>query len=1125
MLKIHFSNHYESLLETLLTQFAGSRGDPFVREQIIVPSAAHRRALTLAIANREGVCANIEFPFLAQWLWQLAGRLLPIGDQSPFDASSLTWRVYEALRDSSFVADFPRLCGYLASVGADEVVRHELAANVAALLDQYGTYRPEWLPRWQKQVWAEAKELGPDEAWQAALWRRIADRLGLAPTHPLELLIQKLAESGDAGADLAHSSDIPKRVHVFSVTAVPPLYLAALKALGQWVHVQIYVLNPSRDYWHDLVSPAEKARRDAQGQEGFEVGHRLLASWGRQTQSLLALLLEQAEGQDVQTEDHFKELNSDCLLHALQTSMLDLEDIAPGSLAPLPEDDRSVEVHVCHSLTRQLEVLQNYLLGLFVDNAHLQPSEILVVMPDLQSAAPLIDAVFGSAPTALRIPYEITGLGRAAANRPAQAFSALFTLAASRCTVTQVQGVLQQEPVARRFGLDATDLEKVHEWLQASGVHWGLDEDQLRGEELPAARHTLAAGVERLFLAYALPDGTQEIVNGLLPTGDVEGSDALPLGALDAFLGALQELRREVFQSRTPAGWRSFLHETADRFLEAGDGELEELLALHATFDELVDGMERAGLEQAVPSPAVRKALEGLLEDPARGGVPTGRVTFTGLGVLRGLPYEVICAIGMDDGAYPTASRPAEFDLMRGNTRLGDRQRGPDQRNGFLDLLLSARSRFYVSYTGRSIRDNAVLPPSVLVSELLDVIVPAIASAEGGHSAIKAARRRLVVEHPLQPFSPDCFTEAEGQDPRLRSFDEELARALRVNAAKPVAERTTPEQEQDAEVPEGDDEATDDEEVDVLAYPFFTASLPAPSPEWRDVSLSQLIEFYRGPSRYLLRRRMGLDLPYDEKDLVDEESFVPNILARSALAERMLPLLLQGADAALALQLAQAGTEFPEGALGAEELQAEMNALTLFAKTVARHTEDPVLAPRQHKFSMQIEDETWTLHGGFSDLRPKGRVRWRFDDERAGDVVGGWIEHLFLCAQSPIGVELRTTGIGRQDARVFTPLDLRNAQAKLAELIKLYRHGLRSPLRFFPKASWAFIEKDSLTKALNVWKGGPNASGENSSNGHSLAFRGDPAPLAGDFEVVAKTVLGDVLDRSQVEVLVGEVQA
>ncbi|MBK9363058.1 MAG: exodeoxyribonuclease V subunit gamma [Rubrivivax sp.] len=77
-------------------------------------------------------------------------------------------------------------------------------------------------------------------------------------------------------------------------------------------------------------------------------------------------------------------------------------------------------------------------------------------------------------------------------------------------------------------------------------------------------------------------------------------------------------------------------------------------------------------------------------------------------------------------------------------------------------------------------RDNAPLPPSVLVADLLDMLLPAIADDPTDRAALQAVRRRLVVEHPLQPFSMAAF--AVDGDPRLRSHDGELAAALRLGA-------------------------------------------------------------------------------------------------------------------------------------------------------------------------------------------------------------------------------------------------------------------------------------------------------------------------------------------------------
>ncbi len=74
----------------------------------------------------------------------------------------------------------------------------------------------------------------------------------------------------------------------------------------------------------------------------------------------------------------------------------------------------------------------------------------------------------------------------------------------------------------------------------------------------------------------------------------------------------------------------------------------------------------------------------------------------------------------MNDTAYPRHHRAPGFDLIAQDPRPGDRSTRNDDRYLFLEALLSAREVFYVSYVGQSSRDNSPIPPSVLVSELLD---------------------------------------------------------------------------------------------------------------------------------------------------------------------------------------------------------------------------------------------------------------------------------------------------------------------------------------------------------------------------------------------------------------------
>src|SRR4051812_39109786 len=115
MLHIQFSNRFERLLDALLQRMEAPPvpASPFVREEIVIPSVALRRRIELSAADRFGVCANVRFSFLAEWLWRQIGQVIEVSPVSPFKTPVLTWRVYRILGDKEFVRAQPPLAAYL----------------------------------------------------------------------------------------------------------------------------------------------------------------------------------------------------------------------------------------------------------------------------------------------------------------------------------------------------------------------------------------------------------------------------------------------------------------------------------------------------------------------------------------------------------------------------------------------------------------------------------------------------------------------------------------------------------------------------------------------------------------------------------------------------------------------------------------------------------------------------------------------------------------------------------------------------------------------------------------------------------------------------------------------------
>ena len=222
MLRITFSNRFEILLDQLIDRLAHERAGPFVAPQVIVPSTAIARRIELALADRHGICANVEFSYLAQWLWRQIRRLVhEVHEDSPFAPEVLAWRIYEAFGDKRFVGEHERLRAYLAR--ADDVMRLDLARRVGQLIEQYITYRPKFLEAWSAGKRAPIKDLAgaaaQDEAWQAALWRRIANEIGTAREHPSVTFFKRIEKMSEKAA---REAGLPPSAHVFCLQTMPP---------------------------------------------------------------------------------------------------------------------------------------------------------------------------------------------------------------------------------------------------------------------------------------------------------------------------------------------------------------------------------------------------------------------------------------------------------------------------------------------------------------------------------------------------------------------------------------------------------------------------------------------------------------------------------------------------------------------------------------------------------------------------------------------------------------------------------------------------------------------------------------------------------------------------------------
>lgn len=1064
-LHIYTSNRMEQLVQALAGLLRRPLSSVFTPELIVVQSKGMQRWLAMELADRFGVWANCSYPFPNALSRELMSRVLP--DQQADDCFStdvLQWKLFGLLDHFTEHPDFALLHQYL-QADQDHMKRFQLAGRLADIFDQYTLYRPDLLHSWESGTGRN-----PEEEWQAQLWRAL---VATTSGHHRGRLQHLFCEQVTAASPL----NLPERITLFGISYLPLYHLEMISQASKQTDLHLFLLSPTREYWADILHSSKRARLPAHEQAVRIEGNPLLASLGRLGRDFSELTIELSGCSQSET-DLYHTPEQDNLLGMLQADILLLQGAeADQQRLTISEHDRSIQIHSCHSRMREVEVLHDQLLAIIEQNPDIEPRQILVMTPDIESYTPYITAVFGTVrDPALRLPFSIADRTLSAEGELSALIKQLLELPGSRFCVTGLLDLLGMPPVQRSLALSDDDLGVIRTWLEQTRIRWGRDEHDRQIHGLPAYRaNSWAAGLDRLLVGYAMADDGTALFRGIVPFDDLEGQQAVLLGTLIDFLKTLGEVVDLLDSPCSLSEWAVRLRRMLTALVTADVVDSHELTLVSTVFDRLPELQQLSGHTDAIPFPLVKSWLNSRLDHEQKGlGFMTGAVTFCAMLPMRSIPFKVIALLGMNDGEFPRRNRADGFDLISRYPRRGDRSLRDEDRYLFLETLLSVRHTLYISYIGQSLKDNSELPPSVLVNELLDALNRRFVTTVG-----KPVEEQLIVRHRLQAFSPRYFT---GHQP-LFSYSRENLSAARQQADRQPSSRQ-----------------------------FLTTPLPEPSDDWRIIPLNRLLHFFSNPGRFFAEHRLGIRLPYLYEALTDTEPFDTNHLDNYQLKDQMVRHLLQGQSDDQLLQRIRSLGVLPPAAHGDLMFQKLHEQVVPFSTAVSDLLNSSTELP---PLEIQLQLNNFQIRGTLNSIRSTGLLRYRCAGFNPKDQIKAWIEHLLLACCAPSTYPHRTTLLMATETISFRHPE--EAENILCSLLEWYWQGLCAPLPFFPRTSAAYADKLAWSrgKAETVWAPEFNAGQSDSNDPYSLLCFGSELPYDAGFEKVSRSIMEPLMNHRE----------
>lgn len=584
----------------------------------------------------------------------------------------------------------------------------------------------------------------------------------------------------------------PSAIHVFGLTELPAGMQRPFARLAARTELCIYAINPCREFWEDVQTTrraprADRARpargrarvsdrqlaldigapplaTDLVGDDEADAENPFLAAWAMPSRDTVRRLdaLCDANAEHRQQVD----LEPATLLACVQR---DIADRAPARTGPrqlhLPADG-SLVVMGAADPRRAWEAVAAEIWELVRGDARpegpLRFSDIAVLVagPD-EPYLPLAASVFHEAND---LPHVL--VDAPLPSRVPEAILGLLALPGGELSRREVLDVITHPNVKARFP-DAN----AGAWLvlcEALGIARGADRRAFAGTYVERDLFNWDQGLRRLALGrfatgprsgderpLVLAGPRRDRPEPYLPAevGPDFRDDADALSLLARSLLADVRFAREA---RLPLGdWLRFVHALLDAYVSplSSDDEAARLRVFAA-----LDGLGAAHradtpVRLTVALPLIQEALGGLRG--TRGQIFGNGVAIGSLAALQSLPFRVIFVLGLGPERFPASDRPLPFDPgdlpgdlpgeLPGESPGASERAGdvtPRQRDRwlFLQALLAARERFYLSYVDRDPLSGDPREPSAVLLELMETLRDGYAEPATWTRAVPAQR-------------------------------------------------------------------------------------------------------------------------------------------------------------------------------------------------------------------------------------------------------------------------------------------------------------------------------------------------------------------------------------------------
>ncbi len=716
MFILYQSNDLEVLQHIMLYKFKKKK-KKINNYTILISDHNSSLFLKMFLSKELGICANFNFILPAKFIWNIYKKFIPeISNNYFFKKNNLVFVIMNLLPKLLILNEFNILKKYLLN-DFDYIKLYNLSYKIADIFDKYLMYRVDWLYKWEKYQLIDNLNDNIHQLWQSILWRKIIcyyrknfnfvwnrckiyyKFLSLINKNNLFILKKYISE-----------------LFIFNISYLPPIYLNTIYLLSKYINIHYFIINPSSKYWYD----------------NFIFNKNVLNNYNFFLYKLNPLLINSCEffyeyffllkEFNMYEIDCFVKFNKKNLLNIIKNDVLNFKNtfIFNESLVKKYNKHNSFIIVTSNNYINEVLKLKNFLLNLIKKKKY-YVSDILVVVSDINIYYPYIYSIFSESVCKKYLPFNIMSKNLIFDNKILNLFINLLNILNTKFTFSKILYFLKNKVFLDKFNISINEFNIISNFIKDDGIcadinNFLVDDNLYKFDHL-----ILLNGIKRILLGYAV-NNKYFFWNKIFSYSTIDNNYFHKLiGKLSDFVFKIFYWKDILNKKYFFSYWIDICKNFLNIFFSKNIIEKNFFLNYNVWFN-LYEKYKLFFFKKKIKINLFIKIFVDFLNKKKSKQYSLSHINFCSFITLHGIPFKIICFLGMNDNIYPKNILNYSFDLIYSNPRLGDNNKLNYDKFIFIKLLLSSQKQVYISYLNFSSLKYVKLFPSILVSNLINYL-------------------------------------------------------------------------------------------------------------------------------------------------------------------------------------------------------------------------------------------------------------------------------------------------------------------------------------------------------------------------------------------------------------------